>query len=432
MTLAERIESRTARVVVVGAGHVGLPLAIETARAGFTTVAYDRSAERVSALTRGRSYILDVSSEALAPLLAAGTLQATMDPDVLEPADIVIICVPTPLNKTRDPDNTAILDAAATIASRLRRPQLIILESTTFPGFTREVLLPLLAKDGRRADEDFFLAFSPERVDPGNRRYGTRNTPKVLGAISPGSLKLAQAMYATFIDTVVPVSSTDSAEMVKLLENTFRAVNIGLVNEVALMCTRLGLDTWEVIEAASTKPFGFMPFYPGPGIGGHCLPNDPLYLSWKLRTLHYDARFITLADEVNSAMPEVVVEMVARALSDRRRAVRGASVLVCGVAYKRDVDDVRESPALDVISLLQGRGAQVAYADPLVPELRIAGAAITRVPIEDAGRFDCVVITTDHTGVDYGALADRAPLIVDTRNATRAVRQAYAHKIVAL
>jgi UDP-N-acetyl-D-glucosamine dehydrogenase len=432
MTLADRIESRTARVVVVGAGHVGLPLAIETARAGFTTVAYDRSAERVSALTRGRSYILDVSSEALAPLLAAGTLQATMDPDVLEPADIVIICVPTPLNKTRDPDNTAILDAAATIASRLRRPQLIILESTTFPGFTREVLLPLLAKDGRRADEDFFLAFSPERVDPGNRRYGTRNTPKVLGAISPASLKLAQAMYATFIDTVVPVSSTDSAEMVKLLENTFRAVNIGLVNEVALMCTRLGLDTWEVIEAASTKPFGFMPFYPGPGIGGHCLPSDPLYLSWKLRTLQYDARFITLADEVNSAMPEVVVDMVARALSDRRRAVRGASVLVCGVAYKRDVDDVRESPALDVISLLQGRGAQVAYADPLVPELRIAGAAITRAPIEDAGRFDCVVITTDHTGVDYGALADRAALIVDTRNATRAVRQAYAHKIVAL
>jgi UDP-N-acetyl-D-glucosamine dehydrogenase len=230
----------------------------------------------------------------------------------------------------------------------------------------------------------------------------------------------------------VPVSSTDSAEMVKLLENTFRAVNIGLVNEVALMCTRLGLDTWEVIEAAATKPFGFMPFYPGPGIGGHCLPSDPLYLSWKLRTLQYDARFITLADEVNSAMPEVVVDMVARALSDRRRAVRGASVLVCGVAYKRDVDDVRESPALDVISLLQARGAQVAYADPLVPELRIAGAAIARAPLEDAGRFDCVVITTDHSGVDYGALAERAALIVDTRNATRAFRQAYAHKIVAL
>jgi UDP-N-acetyl-D-glucosamine dehydrogenase len=422
MTLAERITSRAAQVVVVGVGHVGLPLAVEAARAGFPTIAYDRAAERVSELARGRSYIGDVPGDVVAPLVASGRLRPTMDPDVLTGADVVIICVPTPLNKTRDPDNSFILEAAATIAARLRQPQLIVLESTTFPGFTREVLLPRLTAAGKRPDVDFFLAFSPERVDPGNRRYATRNTPKVLGAISPISLELARAMYGSFIDTIVPVSSTDSAEMVKLLENTFRAVNVGLVNEVALMCARLGLDTWEVIEAAATKPFGFMPFYPGPGIGGHCLPSDPLYLSWKLRTLQYDARFITLADEVNSAMPEVVVGMVARALSDRGRPVRGARVLVCGVTYKRDVDDVRESPALDVIGLLRARGAEVSYADPFVPALRLGTATIPRAAIEDAGQFDCAVITTDHTDVDYALLVQRAPLIVDTRNATRAVR----------
>jgi UDP-N-acetyl-D-glucosamine dehydrogenase len=285
---------------------------------------------------------------------------------------------------------------------------------------------------GRKPDEDFFLAFSPERVDPGNTKYFTHNTPKVLGGISPRSLEVAQAMYSHFIDKIVPVSSTDSAEMVKLLENTFRAVNIGLVNEVAIMCGRLGLDTWEVIQAAASKPFGFMPFYPGPGLGGHCIPIDPLYLSWKLKTLKYHARFITLADEINSAMPEVVAVMVADALNARRKAVRGARILICGVAYKRDIDDVRESPALDIIELLQRRGAKVAYSDLYAPSLRVGELQLKHTPIEEAGQFDCVVIATDHRNVDYAALVERARLVVDTRNATRTLRGKYPDKIVSL
>jgi UDP-N-acetyl-D-glucosamine dehydrogenase len=431
-TVAERIKTREARVVVVGAGYVGLPLAVEAAKAGFPTVAYDRARDKVELLSRGVSYIKDVRTTILEPLVRAGTLRASADPDVLGEADVVIICVPTPLNKTRDPDNSHIMDAADMIADRMRHPQLIVLESTTFPGFTREALLPRLAAGGKRPDEDFFLAFSPERVDPGNRKYFTHNTPKVIGGISKKSLELARAMYGQLIETVVPVSSTDSAEMVKLLENTYRAVNIGLVNEVAIMCQRLGLDTWEVIQAAATKPFGFMPFYPGPGLGGHCIPIDPLYLSWKLKTLKYNARFIGLADEINSGMPELVVVLVADALNDRRKAVRGAQVLVSGVAYKRDVEDVRESPALDIIELLHRRGAEVAYADPHVPSLRIGDHDLRRVPFEEAGQYDCVVIATDHTSVDYGALCERAQLIVDTRNATRAFREKHGGKIVSL
>jgi UDP-N-acetyl-D-glucosamine dehydrogenase len=431
-TLLQKIARRAVHVVVIGAGYVGLPLAVETARAGFRTTAYDRVADKVAALRRGISYIKDVPSAALAPLVAAGTLAASADPDVLTEADVIVICVPTPLNKTRDPDNSHILDAATVIAPRMRRPQLIVLESTTFPGFTREVLLPRLTDAGRTPDQDFFLAFSPERVDPGNTRYFTRNTPKVLGGISAASTAVARAMYECFIETVVPVSSTDSAEMVKLLENTYRAVNVGLVNEVAMMCQRLGLDTWEVIAAAATKPFGFQPFYPGPGLGGHCLPIDPLYLSWKLKTLKYDARFITLADDINSSMPRFVVDLVADALNARRQSVNGARVLVCGVAYKRDVDDVRESPALDVIELLGRRGAQVAYTDPFVASLRIGEHQLARVPIEDAGHFDCVVIVTDHTAVDYPALVERAPLIIDTRNATGGLRHRHPGKIVSL
>jgi UDP-N-acetyl-D-glucosamine dehydrogenase len=431
-TVAERIKSRRANVVVVGAGYVGLPLAVETAKAGFPTTAYDHSREKVGLLNRGQSYIGDVASETLAPLVARGTLRASGDPDVLTDADVVIICVPTPLNKTRDPDNSFIMNAADMIAPRMRRPQLIVLESTTFPGFTREALLPRLSAGGKRPDEDFFLAFSPERVDPGNKQYFTHNTPKVLGAISPESLEVAREMYGTFVDTLVPVSSTDAAEMVKLLENTYRAVNIGLVNEVAIMCGRLGLDTWEVIQAAASKPFGFMPFYPGPGLGGHCIPIDPLHLSWKLRTLKYDARFITLADEINSAMPEVVVVMIADALNERRQAVRGARILVSGVAYKRDVADVRESPALDIIALLRARGAEVAYNDPHVPSLRIGSHEIARAALEEAGSYDCVVIATDHSAVDYAALVERARLVVDTRNATRGLRQQHRAKIVSL
>jgi UDP-N-acetyl-D-glucosamine dehydrogenase len=432
LNLLERIQTREAHVVVVGAGYVGLPLAVEIAKAGFTTIAYDKSAEKVATLNRGVSYVKDVATAALEPLVKRGRLSGSTDPDVLKDADVVVICVPTPLNKTKDPDNSFIMDAADTIAPRMRRQQLIVLESTTFPGFTREALLPRFSEQGKKADHDFFLAFSPERVDPGNPRYFTHNTPKVMGAISPASLEVACAMYGCFIETIVPVQSTDAAEMVKLLENTFRAVNIGLVNEVAIMCERLGLDTWEVIGAAASKPFGYMPFYPGPGLGGHCIPIDPLYLSWKLKTLKYNARFITLADEINSSMPEHIVVMVSNALNDRQKSVRGSSVLVAGVAYKRDIDDVRESPALDIIELLHRRGANVAYSDPFVPTLTIGEHRLKHVPINRAGGYDCVVIATDHSGVDYGRLVADAPLVVDTRNATRAFRAGHAHKIVSI
>jgi UDP-N-acetyl-D-glucosamine dehydrogenase len=432
MSLTKRIETREAHVVVVGAGYVGLPLAVETSKAGFKTTAYDKSREKVDLLNRGTSYIKDVPTSVLEPLVKSGKLGGSADPDVLKDADVVIICVPTPLNKTKDPDNSFIMDAADMIAPRMTREMLIVLESTTFPGFTREALLPRLSEAGKKPDQDFFLAFSPERVDPGNKKYFTHNTPKVLGGISPKSLEIARAMYGCFIETVVPVANTDAAEMVKLLENTFRAVNIGLVNEVAIMCARLGLDTWDVIQAAASKPFGFMPFYPGPGLGGHCIPIDPLYLSWKLKTLKYNARFITLADDINSSMPEFVVVMVADALNDRRKSVRGAKVLISGVAYKRDIEDVRESPALDIIELLHRRGAEVAYSDPFVPSLRIGEHQLERVPIEQAGKFDCVVITTDHTGVDYAKLVESAQLVIDTRNATRALRATHGDKIVSL
>ena len=432
MSLVERISSREARVVVVGAGYVGLPLAVEVAKAGFKTIAYERSSEKVQAIERGESYVRDVPSSDLEPLVRAGVLRASIDPDVLGGADVVIICVPTPLNKTKDPDNSFIIQAADLIASRMNQQQLIVLESTTFPGFTREALLPRLSQRGRKPDVDFFLAFSPERVDPGNKEYFTRNTPKVLGGISPASLEVARQMYSCFIQHLVPVSSTDSAEMVKLLENTFRAVNIGLVNEVAIMCARLGLDTWEVIQAAASKPFGFMPFYPGPGLGGHCIPIDPLYLSWKLKTLKYTARFITVADEVNSAMPEFIEAMVADALNDRRKPLRGSRILVCGVTYKRDIEDVRESPALDIMELLRRRGAELSYSDPHAPTIRLGDRELHSVSLAQVERFDCVLITTDHSGVDYADLVDRAQLVVDTRNATRPFRATHAHKIVSL
>jgi UDP-N-acetyl-D-glucosamine dehydrogenase len=432
-SLLEKIKNRSANVVVVGAGYVGLPLAVEIAKAGFSVTAYDRSSEKVSSINAGRSYIDDVPTAVVGPLVADKKLAASTDPDVLGKADAVIICVPTPLNKTKDPDNSFILDAADMMVSRMHPQQLVVLESTTFPGFTREVLLPKLSASGLKVDKDFFIAFSPERVDPGNKKFQTKNTPKVIGASSPAGLEHAVALYRHFIDNVVPVSSTDTAEMVKLLENTFRAVNIGLVNEVAIMCGRLGLDTWEVIEAAASKPFGFMPFYPGPGLGGHCIPIDPLYLSWKLKTLKYNARFINLADEINSAMPEVVVVKVADALNDRGKAVRGSKILICGMTYKKDIDDVRESPALDILELLHRRGAEVAYADRHAPSIRVdGGASLQSVNLDSAGEYDCVVIATDHSDVDYRSLVERAKLVVDTRNATKSIRRDFPQKIVSL
>ncbi len=423
MSLIQKIESRQARIAVIGLGYVGLPLAVEIAAAGFTVIGYDKSAEKVDSVRRGISYIKDVPEEALAPHVKAGRITATTDPTCLAQADAVVICVPTPLNKSKAPDNGYIIAAAADLLPHLHRDMLVVLESTTFPGFTREVLLPRLRESGLQPGQDFYLAFSPERVDPGNPRFHTRNTPKVIGGTTPRCLQAVQALYQCFIERLVPVSSTDAAEMVKLLENTFRAVNIGLANELALMCQKLGLDTWEVIEAAATKPFGFMPFYPGPGLGGHCIPVDPLYLSWKLRTLKYEARFIEVADQVNTGMPEFVVTRVQDALNDQSLPVRGARILVVGVAYKRNIDDIRESPALDIIELLAQKGAQVAYHDPYVPSLQLGEHSYRSQPLEDLGRYSAVAILTDHSNIDYAHIAREAQLIVDTRNATREVRE---------
>ena len=421
----EKVAVREARVAVVGLGYVGLPLAVEFARAGFPVVGIDVDEEKVADLRAGRSYVPDVPGETAARLAASapapGRLFATSEFDSLAHADAISICVPTPLNKEKSPDVSYILAAAREVRARLRPGQVVVLESTTYPGTTRELLLPMLEETGLRVGEDVHLAFSPERVDPGNARWGIRNTPKVLGGATPACLRAAIALYETILERIVPVSSTSTAEMVKLLENTFRAVNIGLVNEVAIICDRLGLDVWEVIDAASTKPYGFMTFYPGPGLGGHCIPVDPQYLSWKLKLLNYHARFIELAGQVNASMPEVVVERVARALNEERKAVNGSRVLLLGVAYKRDVTDTRESPALDIVQLLAARGAEVRYHDPHVPELHVDSLDARSVPLTDGElqSADCVVIVTDHSAVDYRRVVEAARLVVDCRNATR-------------
>ncbi|MDW8234387.1 MAG: nucleotide sugar dehydrogenase, partial [Roseiflexaceae bacterium] len=419
--LLQRIADRSARVGVVGVGYVGLPLAAVFGAAGLRVTAIDASAERVAAINAGRSYINDVPTDVVAHLRAEGLLEATTDFRVLAELDAISICVPTPLRKTRDPDISAIVAVTEQIAQRLRPGQVIVLESTTYPGTTREVILPRLEASGLRVGTDYFLAFSPERVDPGRTDWTTRNTPKVMGGVTPACLEVARTLYETAIERVVPVSSPEVAEMVKLLENTFRAVNIGLVNEVLLMCDKLGLDVWEVIDAAATKPFGFMKFTPGPGLGGHCIPIDPLYLSWKLKTLNYTARFIDLASEVNTEMPRYWVQKVQDALNDDGRAVRGSRVLVLGVAYKRDVDDVRESPALDIIHLLYEKGALVSYHDPHVPEVQVEGRRLRCEPdLDEALRMaDCVIIVTDHSAYDWRRVARQARRIVDTRGALR-------------
>jgi len=416
-----KINDKSARIVVVGIGYVGLPLVVEFARAGYRVTGYDKDAGKVQLLNSGESYIGDIASQDLAPFVKRGLLSASSDPAVLKDADAVVVCVPTPLNKTKDPDMRFIVSATEEIAAHQHKGMLIVLESTTYPGTTREVLVPKLTR-GYEIGKDVFVAFSPERVDPGNLRYNTRNTPKVIGGTTPSCLEVAQALYARIIDTVVPVTSTDSAEMVKLLENTFRAVNIALVNEVAMMSRRLGIDAWEVIRAAATKPFGYMPFFPGPGLGGHCIPVDPLYLSWKLRSLKFQARFIELADAVNSAMPEYVVSRVTDALNTHEKAVRGAKILIAGVAYKPDVSDVRESPAFDVISGLVRLGAQVNYVDPHVPEFDEAGSQMQSVsPFASFAEYDAVVIVTHHRAFDYERMLREAKLIVDTRDALRSV-----------
>lgn len=431
--LLDRLNNREALVAVVGLGYVGLPLAVELAEAGFDVIGLDVDAAKVEQLNEGTSYIPDIPTARVAPLAAAGKLRATTDYADLRPADAISICVPTPLRKTKDPDMSYIIQSVDAIAEISHSGLLVVLESTTYPGTTEEIIVPRLVNNGFVVGEDVFVAFSPERIDPGNATFGVRNTPKVVGGVTPACTEVVAALYATAVDEVVPVSSPMVAEMVKLLENTFRAVNIGLVNEMALMCDRLGIDVWEVINAASTKPYGFMPFYPGPGLGGHCIPVDPHYLSWKLKALNYTARFIELASEVNTSMPLYVLDKVIDALNDEGKAVRGSRVVVLGVAFKRNIDDVRESPAIDVITLLQERGASVVYHDPYVPHLRLhTSARLDGVPYSDAllSSADCVVIITDHDSFDWQHVVDHSRLIVDTRNATGRVRG--AARVVAL
>jgi UDP-N-acetyl-D-glucosamine dehydrogenase len=416
--LLAKLKDRSAVTGIIGLGYVGLPLAMEFAEAGFDVIGYDVSERVTRALMRGESHIQDVPSKQIAKHVKAGRFVATTDEARLADCDTISIAVPTPLAKTRDPDMSYVIAASEAVARRSRAGMLIVLESTTYPGTTRDVLQPRLEARGLTLGVDVFLAFSPERVDPGNPTFHTKNTPKVLGGITPACTEVATALYQSCIDTVVPVSSPEAAELVKLLENTFRSVNIAMVNEMAIVCDKLGVDVFEVIEAAATKPFGFMKFTPGPGIGGHCIPLDPHYLAWKMRTLNYKTRFIDLASEINSSMPDVVVHKVADALNDERKALRGSRVLVLGVAYKKNIDDMRESPALDVIRLLEERGAEVSYHDPLVPSFREEGHERSSVALTDALllKSDAVVVVTDHDGIDWGRVAAKASLVVDTRN----------------
>lgn len=429
--LLARIADRSAVIGVVGLGYVGLPLAIEFAKAGFRVIGYDVSQRVVDLLMDGQSHIQDVPATEVQAAVTAGTFTATTVEARLAECDAISIAVPTPLSKTRDPDMAYVLSAGDAIARQAHPGLCVVLESTTYPGTTRELLQPRLEERGLIVGKDVFVAFSPERVDPGNPVYHTKNTPKVVGGVTPACVQVATALYQSCIDTVVPVSSPESAELVKLLENTFRAVNIGLVNEIAIVCDKLGVDVWEVIDAAATKPFGFMKFTPGPGIGGHCIPLDPHYLAWKMRTLNYKTRFIDLASDINSHMPEWVVDKVASALNDARKPARGSRVLVLGVAYKRDIDDVRESPALDVIRLLEERGAHVEYHDPFVPEFREDGHMRKGVELSDEMLrwADAVVVVTDHRAIDWQRVLDHATLVVDTRNVASGLRQGRARVV---
>ncbi|MDQ6758617.1 MAG: nucleotide sugar dehydrogenase [Acidobacteriota bacterium] len=415
-----KITNRTAKVGVVGLGYVGLPLAVEFAQAGFSVTGIDLDQSKVASINHGVSYIQDIPTEVLRPLVESNKLAATTDFAVVADLDTINIAVPTPLRKTKDPDMSFIVSACEEIAKYFAAGKLVILESTTYPGTTNELVLPMLEKDNLKVGQDFFLCFSPERVDPGNAHFHTRNIPKVVGGISAECTKLGALFYQQALEHVVPVSSTSVAEMVKLLENTFRMINIGLANEMALMCDRMGINVWEVIDAAATKPFGFMPFYPGPGLGGHCIPIDPFYLSWKTKQAGIEARFIELAGYINGQMPHFVVDKIQNALNDHSKALKGSHVHVLGVAYKRDIDDVRESPALDIMHLLGRRGAKVTYSDPFVASLRIDSEQLRSENAQAmAAVADCIVIVTDHSGFDYQEMVNSAKLLVDTRNALK-------------
>jgi UDP-N-acetyl-D-glucosamine dehydrogenase len=428
--LTEKIRTRIAKVGVIGLGYVGLPLAVEFANVGFSVTGIDVQASKVAELNSGSSYIQDVPTDTVRKHVESGRLRATSDFSVIAELDTVNIAVPTPLRKTKDPDMSFVVAAAEEVAKHLHPGMLVILESTTYPGTTEELLLPLFEQGGLKVGKDFFLCFSPERVDPGNPRFHTRNIPKVVGGITPACTEVGALFYSQALESVVPVGSTAVAEMVKLLENTFRMINIGLVNELAMMCERMGVNVWEVIDAAATKPFGFMPFYPGPGLGGYCIPIDPFYLSWKSKQAGVEARFIELAGQINGQMPRFVVDKVQTALNNHAKPLMGAHVHIAGVAYKRDIDDLRESPALDIILLLEQKGARVTYTDPHIPSLRLNGHGLSSVNLEEsAAAADCVVIVTDHKAFDLASLVDNARLIVDTRNALKTY---HSSKIVRL
>ena len=429
-SLAEKIRNKTAYVGVVGLGYVGLPLAVEFGKAGFRVIGIDVSTDKVDQINSGKSYIQDIPNSEVEELVRTGRLRATTDFAVVKELDTVNIAVPTPLRKTKDPDMSFVVSASQEIALNAHPGLLVILESTTYPGTTDELLLPMFEKEGLKVGEDFFLCFSPERVDPGNPNFQTKNIPKVVGGITPACTELGALFYAQALETVVPVGSTRVAEMVKLLENTFRMINIGLANEMAMMCDRIGINVWEVIDAAATKPFGFMPFYPGPGLGGHCIPIDPFYLSWKTKQAGIEARFIELAGYINGQMPHFVVDKVQNALNEHSKSLKGSHIHILGVAYKRDIDDMRESPALDIILLLEKRGAKVTFSDSYVPKLRLGDKVMESQNGDDVlAAADCVVIVTDHVGVDYGHVLELSKLVVDSRNAMKKLK---SDKIVRL
>ncbi len=422
--LRRKILNKNAKIGIIGLGYVGLPLAVTFAKKGFKVYGIDIDKDRVDKLNKGNSYILDVPSSDIVRVKKEKTLTVTDDFSVIKELDAVVICVPTPLHKTKEPDVSYIVSAVENIKKYMKRGQIVVLESTTYPGTTEEVMLPVLESGGLREGKDFYLAFSPERIDPANKKYDTENTPKIIGGISRDSTEIARVLYEQVIDNIVPVSSSKVAEMVKLLENTFRIVNIGLVNEIMLMCDKLGIDVWEVIDAAGTKPYGFMPFYPGPGCGGHCIPIDPIYLSWKARGHGFEARFIDLASYVNSQMPHYVVEKASGGLNEHKKSLKGSRVLVMGVAYKKDVKDLRESPALEIIDILKKKGAFVSYYDPYLPFLKWNGIDLkcAKFDKDTISGADCVIIVTDHTNVDYKFIAANSKLVIDTRNALKDIK----------
>lgn len=430
-SLKSLIVRKKAKIGIIGLGYVGLPLAVEFAGKGFQTTGFEIDGEKVKSINSGKSYIPDVPIKTLCELSEKGTLKAVSDFKSLKNQDAVIVCVPTPLRKSKDPDVSYILSSAEEVARHLRTGQLIIFESTTYPGTTRELVKPILEQRGLRAGVDFYLAFSPERVDPGNKRFKIKNTPKIVGGVTKACTGLASTLYAQIVDTVISVSSSEAAEMVKLLENTFRAVNIGMINEIALMCHRLGLDVWEILDAAASKPFGFMPFYPGPGIGGHCIPLDPHYLGWKMKTLNFEPRFIDLAGVINSSMPEHVVKRTAELLNLKNLPLKGSRILVVGMAYKPDIADPRESPAQDVVSLLLKTLALVDYHDPFVPEIKIDGRKLKSRPLTEPilKGYDCVIIITPHSSIDYRRLVKHSRLVFDTRNATKGIKSDNIHRL---